>query len=306
MAGGGNALALTLTYRNDPGKNHRADMAERMVKERHVRQFLKNMRKKYKFSWLGVSEHGELRKRVHFHLVMIFEGLLPPIPDRERWHMPEWPHGHVWGEWGADEASIKYALKYTLKENGYPGGWYSHTRSLAYEQIIDWGRAYARVAERLPTNGAYRPATLRGGQFYLRGKPRRRGVRACLEELCLAGIPVRTQSTSLLILGDVVREYRERQQELIDDELRANPDYFLTLVEQAHKETQQRFETIFRNRVDRENWSEAKQLELDGIVLSNAWKLAKGDPLEYQRLMQEPEWAALRDKMLAVKHPLKS
>ena len=80
---------------------------------------MKRIRKKYgKTRYIATAERGELKGRVHWHVILYFYDKVPNIPKRSRQHWKQWPHGHVFVDI-PDALAIRYALKYSLKSSQY-------------------------------------------------------------------------------------------------------------------------------------------------------------------------------------------
>jgi len=129
--------AITLTYAP------RDDLAERIITPSHFQDFIRALRRRgHKVRYMGVGEYGDLHGRVHFHALLFFKGKAPTIPHQKNHHIPEWPHGHVYADWNADEKSCRYVCKYLLK--GEAGRYWF---SLSKKPVIGWA-FFEKKAER--------------------------------------------------------------------------------------------------------------------------------------------------------------
>ncbi|WP_296222808.1 hypothetical protein [uncultured Sphingomonas sp.] len=129
---------LTLTYAP------RDDLADKLLHPRHFQLFMKLLRRAgHKVRYLVAGEYGDLRGRAHFHCILFFQELARPdydgphgtynpdhladplasrpfgseIPQMRMSHIREWPHGHIFCDWNADERSIRYVCKYLLADD---------------------------------------------------------------------------------------------------------------------------------------------------------------------------------------------
>lgn len=113
-------LALTLTYAP------RDDLADKVLTPSHFQQFARSLRDKAKYKtktskvhhsirYLACGEYGALTGRAHFHCILFGKGEKLEIPHQKNHHIDEWSHGHVYGDWNADEKALRYTCKYLLK-----------------------------------------------------------------------------------------------------------------------------------------------------------------------------------------------
>lgn len=145
-------VAVTLTYAK------RDDLAETIVRPEHFQRFIRAIRRKGTLvRYLGVAEKGERKGRVHFHAILFFHTPPPDWPQQQRFHIPEWPHGHVYADWVTDHAdparSLRYVCKYLLKGQSL---WYTLSKKppigWAYFEKLAAGYVKAGV---LPTRLEY-------------------------------------------------------------------------------------------------------------------------------------------------------
>lgn len=110
----------TLTYGRDAG--YQVDhIRAQVLTYSDVQGWLKRMRYHTPggLRFFAVGEYGHAKGRAHWHVIVFFNAALPPdYREGERYLQSTlWPHG--WSYWdAADEKSIRYAVKYILKENG--------------------------------------------------------------------------------------------------------------------------------------------------------------------------------------------
>jgi len=106
-------VSITLTYAP------RDDLAERVITPRHLQDFIRALRKRgHKIRYIACGEVGKLRARAHFHVIVFGRGNRPDIPHKAMARVAEWPHGHVFADWTADERALRYVCKYVLKGEG--------------------------------------------------------------------------------------------------------------------------------------------------------------------------------------------
>lgn len=137
---------LTLTYAP------REDLADKILHPRHFQLFMKLLRRAgHKVRYLVAGEYGDLRGRAHFHCILFFQELVQvpyngplmgfynrqhatdpesarpfgaDIPQMQISHIREWPHGHVFCDWNADERAVRYVCKYIVNDDKNRG-WFS-------------------------------------------------------------------------------------------------------------------------------------------------------------------------------------
>lgn len=106
-------VTLTLTYAD------RDDGADIYLDQLHAQNFIRSLRKRgHLIRYLIAGEYGKKKGRAHFHCVLFGQGLPPEIPQKEMCSIDAWPHGYVFADWNADEASLRYVCKYLLKDLG--------------------------------------------------------------------------------------------------------------------------------------------------------------------------------------------
>jgi hypothetical protein len=105
---------ITLTYRTE-GSGNRPDQ----INKGDIDLFIKRIRKKYgRLRYIATAERGELKGRVHWHVVLFFYEKVPQFDLRKRQQWKQWPWGHVFVDI-PDANAIRYALKYSIKSTQY-------------------------------------------------------------------------------------------------------------------------------------------------------------------------------------------
>lgn len=144
------SFAVTLTYRD---REH--DLWHMIINPTHFQNFIRALRKRgYFVRYIASGEYGETKGRAHFHAVLFFYGEAPDWAMSERIWDDCWPHGHIWAEDGAQDAHIRYVLKYIQKDKnwfslskkptlGWP--WFENRALLIYEAGL------------MPVSRKYRP-----------------------------------------------------------------------------------------------------------------------------------------------------
>ena len=178
-------LAVTLTYNEDAGAH-----AVHLVYS-DVQKFLKRLRKDFDVRYIVCGEYGAEKGRAHWHAVLFFKWQGPERVEHTddckgpqvkvsgsgrtatkwRFAWKYWPHGVVVVQ-EADEAGLRYALKYVLK--GQEDGDQSHLAMskkppLGAEFLTRWADDVAEQGL-APQNGVYR---LRSCLDPKTGKPRK-------------------------------------------------------------------------------------------------------------------------------------
>lgn len=170
-------LSVTLTYAP------REDLSDQIITPVHFQKFIRSLRRRgHVVRYLVCGERGELRGRAHFHAVLFGKGKRPEIAHKENDHHPSWPHGHVFGDWSADERAVKYVCKYLHKSAGLPAGdfWFSVSKKPPLG--ADFFALKAKEAVSLgvlPSTFAYAPpGGDRGVTYTMRGATRRDYIKA--------------------------------------------------------------------------------------------------------------------------------
>lgn len=175
-------VALTLTYANDEGSDTRADLAHVVLTPLHFQQFIRALRDDASrkktgtvIRYLVAGEYGSTKGRAHFHCIIFGKGPRPDWPQGENFQLLEWPHGHSFADWAADDKAVRYVCKYLQKPDYVTTSWFSCSKKpqLGYE----WFMSKAREAGSLgvmPSSFNYLPPGGRRNYPYLmRGATRR-------------------------------------------------------------------------------------------------------------------------------------
>lgn len=169
--------ALTLTYAP------RQDLADKVLHPRHFQLFVKLLRRRgHVLRYLVAGEYGAMRGRAHFHALLFFRrgenspsGAVPwwnphhldnpdssarfsfQIPQQRNVHVAEWPHGHIFADWSANERTVRYVCKYLL-HGDKNNAWFSVSKKPPLG--AEWFAAKAASAVRLgvlPSSFEYLP-----------------------------------------------------------------------------------------------------------------------------------------------------
>lgn len=122
---------LTLTYAT-PSPSAKVPLAHKVLYPRHFQDFIRSLRKRgHKIRYIVAGEKGEMKGRSHFHVILfgtypddVAKKERPDWPQQRRFHIPEWPHGHVFADWNVNDRSMRYVCKYLLKWQGTES-WFS-------------------------------------------------------------------------------------------------------------------------------------------------------------------------------------
>lgn len=153
---------MTLTYAP------RDDLADKVLTHEHVQAFVRSLRDTHhKIRYLVTGEYGKLRGRAHFHIILFGKGKRLQVPQKRKHHIPHWPHGHVFADWDADERSIRYVVKYILKDNSEES-WFSLSKkpTLGSEWFQQKAKQVAELGA-LPSSFEYMPPGGHKGRPYL-------------------------------------------------------------------------------------------------------------------------------------------
>lgn len=157
---------VTLTYDD---KKITDPQQTRIPQKSDFQDFCKRMRRNFKMRYLVVSETGKNNsKRVHFHAILFFKGTPPQWEHNKRhWDLPKWPWGHIWVDPVVSETSMRYVVKYALKDVQNEGNWLSYSRIpiMGVDHATWYGQRYA-TEKLIPRNFKYRPPGAHDGRTY--------------------------------------------------------------------------------------------------------------------------------------------
>lgn len=168
-------ITLTLTYAP------RDDGADKILTPEHFQKFIRALRKRgHSLRYLVAGEYGDLKGRAHFHCVLFFYGKAPEMPQKQNFHLPAWPHGHVFADHNVDPRTLRYVMKYILKEE-YGKHWFSLSKKPPLGAA--WFEAKADECLSLgvmPSSFVYSPPGGYAGRDYLMSGATRRDFMARL------------------------------------------------------------------------------------------------------------------------------
>lgn len=108
------ALSVTLTYRGDV-------VEATSLYYRDIQLMLKRLRVDgFKVRYLCAGEHGELKGRAHWHVILFLRGKTLDLPLERRFEWNYWPHGFAYMQ-RAEYKGFKYVCKYLLKNDEVRG-----------------------------------------------------------------------------------------------------------------------------------------------------------------------------------------
>lgn len=162
-------VTLTLTYAP------RSDGADKILTPKHFQNSIRALRKRgHCLRYLVCGEYGELKGRAHFHAVLFFKNDPPEMPQKTNFHADWWPHGHIFADHNIDPRTLRYVMKYILKEE-YGKHWFSLSKKPALG--AEWFKEKARRnvdAGVMPSRFVYHPPGGWKGREYLMSKTTRR------------------------------------------------------------------------------------------------------------------------------------
>lgn len=286
MATSEKTCVLTLTYAN------RSDLADKVLHPRHFQLFMKRLRRSgHLVRYLVAGEYGDLKGRTHFHVLLFFKRLMQPeasdvafynpdhifepelsrpfddrIPQLRMSHIREWPHGHIFADWSADERSIKYVCKYLLSDQK-SRVWLSMSKKPALG--AEWFAQKAEQARKLgslPSTFEYLPpGATRSRPYVMTGATRRDYLNAITQN------PDDKPKMSEWVLKTFEKHERQR----LLDHLNSLP---LEEQEQAfidrrsHQDEQDRFARFGAKYRETSNFEELMAQSPDGILRRSAGK----------------------------------
>lgn len=189
---------LTLTYRP------RLDLADKVIHPKHAQKFIRSLRDthRYKIRYVMCGEYGSFKGRAHFHVLLFGNSAdgthRPEWPHQTNFQLePHWPHGHAFADWNADEASIRYVLKYMNKvDPKWPKPWFTMSKKPPlgwqfFEEKADQAVAHGV----LPSSFLYTPPGGQDGrQYHITGATRRLYLLRICEGLAIPRGPLQLRA----------------------------------------------------------------------------------------------------------------
>ncbi|MDN2583395.1 hypothetical protein [Aquibium sp. ELW1220] len=107
---------ITLTYGRDLTLGTIDHLRAAVLTYSDVQKYLKLLRRHgFPMRYFVVGEHGSRKGRAHWHIVIYWQGEVPPYELRENFMEDHWPHG--WSYWDeVGPATVRYACKYLAKD----------------------------------------------------------------------------------------------------------------------------------------------------------------------------------------------
>lgn len=113
------STVFTLTY----GQSRKFDAMDNDIHANvlvydDVKKFFKLLRwHRYPVRYFAVGEYGSRKGRAHWHVICFWQSQKVPFLEMRRnfQFQPYWPHGFAYAD-EADQASIRYAMKYIVKD----------------------------------------------------------------------------------------------------------------------------------------------------------------------------------------------
>lgn len=141
--------SITLTYGRDKNGNEDHPNAA-VLTYSDVQKYFKRLRfDGFPLRYFAVGEYGSQKGRAHWHLMVYWQGKVPPHELQKTYMQDQWPHGHsFWDK--PSTAAIRYVCKYLTKEVDGKGRQYH----LSMSKKPPLGHEYfKRLAERYVTQG---------------------------------------------------------------------------------------------------------------------------------------------------------
>lgn len=216
------ASSITLTYGRDADGKEDHERAA-VLTYSDVQKYVKLLRRHgYPCRYFAVGEYGSTKGRAHWHVMLFWQGPVPPHTTEERFLERHWPHG--WSYWEQPTpAAIRYVCKYIMKDMGQE----ERQGHLAMSKKPPLGAAYfEQLAARYVVQGLapqepyysfghVRDKNDRPVRFYLSGASLDLFCRAYLDQWAKVHKGHHPYSP-------VIEEYEDRQAQLVQ-ELRIEP-----------------------------------------------------------------------------------
>lgn len=200
--------AITLTYRDSAARD--VDLADRFITKSHWQRAVRSLRKRgHGVRYLVAGEYGDLNGRAHFHALLFFSGQPPEIAQGKRDWVKWWPHGHVFGDWSADERAVRYVCKYVLK--GGVDSWLSFSKKPPLGHAWFAAKAAAHIRDGVvPRSFDYVPPGGKRGRVYtMTGTTRRNFAAAVRDGMLLQRPELRAKLSEWFALTLERLEYHE-------------------------------------------------------------------------------------------------
>lgn len=109
--------SITLTYGRDEDGND-DHLRAAVLTYSDVQKYFKLLRRHgYPCRYFAIGEYGSVKGRSHWHVVVFWQGDVPPHDLESRFMERHWPHG--WSYWEKpNPAAIRYVCKYIQKDMG--------------------------------------------------------------------------------------------------------------------------------------------------------------------------------------------
>lgn len=250
-------VALTLTYAP------RGDLADKVLTPHHFQDFIRSLRRRgHVLRYLVAGEYGETRGRAHFHAIIFFQryahDVPPEWPQQKIFHIAEWPHGHVFADWNADDRALRYVCKYLLKSARKGEGWFSLSKkpALGADYFASLAQRYAELGI-WPRAFEYRPPNARDKRtYFITGVSRRQFLKDLVTALGNPD-PAKLSEWAVKGLEKLARyEHLHGPQLLNDDEFMAEMVEELAIRQgKAQREWERRQSEKLAERIDRYYWS---------------------------------------------------
>jgi hypothetical protein len=107
--------SITLTYGRDEEGNE-DHLRAAVLTYSDVQKYFKLLRRRgYPCKYFAVGEYGTTKGRAHWHLMVYWQGPVPPHEEAVRFQEQHWPHGYSFWE-KPTPAAVRYVCKYITKD----------------------------------------------------------------------------------------------------------------------------------------------------------------------------------------------